>query len=448
MVVKIQKSHKSMSGTLRYNQQKVERGVARIVGTFNIVGMDPEEIQRTFERFERMNIMTENLSFQMSINPNPERPAEALTDAELLSYASELLSGLGYGGQPVAVYEHKDIERIHYHVVSIRTNDRGRKISDYREETKLQALMKKLQRRYHYEVGGRAEKRSPLPPLPRFDPKAGRIREQYAALFGEALKWHFCSMTQFQCVMKSMGVGVSSLQRQGPSGDENVLVFQGLDGYGRKAAAQVSQEEMGGDFFDRMRSRQRECAERRPGQEERRLLLAGKHRLEATIFRILEASKTEAHFTRMLHKAGIELLLSRNLDGEVFGATFADRRTARVFKASEISRHGLGEALKEAARPGTGKWCVNEGALREEWIARRRAEREDRRVQRNMDLAATQAVPCQEVDRTPDIYEKFEETALEILDAVLSGDSPVGKSREKDRKKKRGKKGPRKPRYS
>ena len=77
MVVRIQKSRPSMKGTLDYNQKKVDRGVAAILGAYNITeGLDRDSLRRTFARYERGNIRTEKVSFQMNIDPDPDRPGE------------------------------------------------------------------------------------------------------------------------------------------------------------------------------------------------------------------------------------------------------------------------------------------------------------------------------------------------------------------------------------
>ena len=173
------------------------------MGTVNIPGYDgvARTVSRVFESYEWRNIKTENVSFQMSINPNPNRPGEKLTDGEVMSLSRKLLDGLGYSGQPLVVYQHRDIERTHYHVVSIRTNLEGKKIRDSFEERNLQRLMSRYSREYHYAIGnqvperevGREERiqsgRSPVEAPSRFDPEAGDVRRQYMDIFNEALGW-------------------------------------------------------------------------------------------------------------------------------------------------------------------------------------------------------------------------------------------------------------------
>ena len=63
------------------------------------------------------------------------------------------MGGLGYGEQPYIIYRHNDIDRTHYHVVSIRINHDGRKIPDRLERRKCNSLLKDMAPRFGIQVG-------------------------------------------------------------------------------------------------------------------------------------------------------------------------------------------------------------------------------------------------------------------------------------------------------
>ena len=207
MVVKIQASHPHMEGTLSYNQRKVEKGVARVVSAVNLPSAFPGDIRRTFSRYDNRNRVTERVSFQLSINPDPGRPEERLTDGEVRDFAAALMDGLGYGSQPYVIYEHADIDRTHYHVVSVRTDWEGRKIRDYREQYRCQRLLKENAQRFHYRVGeGLGRMKQPSPAKGTFDLKAGDIRNQYRSLFHKAMRYSFTTLPQLKAVCSSLGL--------------------------------------------------------------------------------------------------------------------------------------------------------------------------------------------------------------------------------------------------
>ena len=400
MVVKIQKSNPGMKGTLQYNQKKVAKGAASILRVWNMDegSVSFRDFARTFERYEKANIRTKGLlSFQLSINPNPAKPEEALTDDEAREYAKTIMDALGYGEQPIILYEHHDIGRKHYHVVSIRTNEEGRKIRDSFEKERLQRIMARNARKFHYVIGNdtpeETEKKKKTKTnamgesVPRFDPKGSNVRDQLTNLFDEAMHYHFTTWSQFSSIMDSFGVSTAWF---GQESDAH-LYFIGQDADGNEASPFITENEMGADFGTTMQRRMQECAAKKElTKEEKARRFGDKKRLAASIAGALEYSRNEEHLARMLQRKGIHLVLSRTDDGqgEVFGATVVDRASMRAWKLSEIDRELL-PLIQDAARKDTGRWAREAQERREEWIARKRAEH----VQDNMDLAANQAGP-------------------------------------------------------
>ena len=53
-----------------------------------------------------------------------------------------MMEHMGYGKQPYFVYKHKDLDRVHYHVVSTRIDSvTGKKIKDNYEQEKMQRFI-------------------------------------------------------------------------------------------------------------------------------------------------------------------------------------------------------------------------------------------------------------------------------------------------------------------
>lgn len=396
MVVKIMQSHKSMKGTLQYNQNKVVKESARILGAF---GMDTasetfHDFENTFARYERMNIRTSDISFQMSINPDPDRPEEKFTDAEALSYARKLMEGLGYGEQPILVYEHHDIGRKHYHVVSIRTDSKGRKIKDNFQRKKLQSLMHKYAQEYHYTVGNQEKKiqrkKIDLGDMPHFNPKAADVKEQYMTIFNEALTYRFTTPLQFQTIMNNMGVNIEFTEGTKMEGNEMYLVFEGLDTDKDRISNRISEKYMGIEAYKILKERMDNNMVKRPlTDKEKAERSYARYRVDRTVAFCMEHARTMHHFERMLARSGIAVTLSRTGDGTVFGATFADRVSKAAYKGSELKKFFDMNSLKQLAGAG-GTWETNEQAAFDKWKARKKAQRHEAHIQHNMDLAARQ----------------------------------------------------------
>ena len=134
-----------MRHTLNYNEDKVSSKEAERIAVFNIEQNDIRIIKETFDKYERWNIRSQDVSFQMSINPNNEN-GERLSNEKATEIAFRIMAELGYKNQPIIVYKHNDIEREHFHIVSIRTNEKGKKIRDRQEQNRLQRFLKTLEK--------------------------------------------------------------------------------------------------------------------------------------------------------------------------------------------------------------------------------------------------------------------------------------------------------------
>ncbi len=429
MVCKIGKSRSSMRGPLKYNEDKVIREVASVLGTFNVPGEGaPNQYHAMFKRLERRNGRTAKISFQMSINPNPARPEESLTDAGALSYAKKLMDGLGYGNQPIVVFKHFDIRRVHYHVVSIRTRDDGRKIKDGFEERKLQRLMKQYAKEYQYVIGNQGIKAkderavtvaepSPGGGLPRFNPKGANVKKQFDDLFNLAMTYEFRNANQFWLIMEGLGVKMDYLKTE----DGYKLTFQGLDEAGLKASAIVPETDMGIRYYDLFARRCEECSNRKYTKEQLEGRKKSRLRTAFILRKCIEYSRNENHLNRMLAHKGLALHISRTADGDPFGGTVVDHSAMRAYKVSTLDR-ALSDLIKETAQPGTGRWDREAAISKEEWVKKMQAERKERHIQSNMDLAAMQGAPKEPepVHRKGGKDFDWLSFALGLLEAVLT----------------------------
>lgn len=149
MVCKVMSSGSSMASAIGYNEDKVKEGCAKVISEVN---PDPDHatVLDTFARLESRNIRSQNVSFHMSVNPSSN---EKLTESQIKEFIGELMNGLGYGKQPYVIYRHNDIERTHFHVVSIRVNHSGKKIPDRLERLHCNGLLKEMAPRYGIQLG-------------------------------------------------------------------------------------------------------------------------------------------------------------------------------------------------------------------------------------------------------------------------------------------------------
>lgn len=339
MILKIMQPASSSCFSLEYNESKCESGEAVLIHT-NCID-ESEGIAETFQKYERRNIRTENLSFHMSVNPGP---GENLSEDQIKEFIGDIMKGLGYGHQPYVVYRHTDIEREHYHVVSVRVNDQGRKIHDFQENRRCLQLLSAIAPKYGLQIGnGNGERYAAMGIDPRrFNPVGGNIMEQIRAITEECCKYHMTSFAQFKLIMRAHGLDVSDR-----TVDSTKVVIRGLNQDDIPCTAPIGEAELGKDLYAEYERRALDCVGRSGIKQRERARICG---ISASC---LEHSTSERHYRNMLARFDIDIHLHRTREGRIYGATFVDHSTRCAFKSSELGAFKLDDVI--AADEG-GQW--------------------------------------------------------------------------------------------
>lgn len=349
MVIKIMASSHSMRSSLEYNENKVSQGDAEIIHTAN-VDPDLDSFIDTVKRYERRNYSSRELSFHMSVNPSV---SDNMTDASMKELISDVMAGLGYAGQPYAVYRHDDIQRRHYHVVSIRTDQRGRKISSRQENRRCLELMSSLSLKYGYRVGeSLAEsKKVNVSQVERFRLDKGDIMAQMESIIRHCCTYRFTSFEQFSFLLETYGV---SLQES--SSQQRRMMFRGLDERGKACTAAVSVKDMSIDPARLVSGRVRECSGSRVSTKDLSVICSD----------CLSQSGSQKHFRAMMAEESVDCRIRRNSEGTISGVVFVDHHTRSVHGLSDLSGMSLSMFSRMEA---TGQWQRNVQDVRQEPLA-------------------------------------------------------------------------------
>lgn len=332
MILKIMQPASSSCFSLEYNENKCASGEASLIHTHCID--ESEGIEGTFQKYERRNIRTENLSFHMSVNP---APGERLTEQQVKDFVGDIMSGLGYESQPYVIYRHTDIDREHYHVVSVRVNEQGRKIHDFQENRRCLQLLSAIAPKYGLGVGnGDGERYAAMGIDPRrFNPVGGNIMEQIRIIAQECCRYHMTSFSQFKFIMQSHGLDVSER-----TGESSQVVIRGLNQDGIPCTAPITESELGRALYADYERRAMQCVGRNGMKKRERGRICG---ISASC---LGHSTSERHFRNMLARFDIDIHLHRTREGRIYGATFVDHSTKCAFKASELGAFRLDDVVR------------------------------------------------------------------------------------------------------
>ena len=410
MIVKIHKSGTMMAPALNYNYSKVRHGEAQVIAIENMSAVTPSEVADCFAARERRAVRDlDHVVFQMSVNPGP---TDSIQEAEISAFVAEMMEGLGYGDQPWIIFRHNDIERTHYHVVSIRINEKGRKIKDYYEHRKCERLARSLEAKYGYTLGNGpegtgAQEEAPDVTIPMFNRENGDIIAQFQACVDHSLTYRFSTQAQFAEILRCHRVGV----REGISPADVMLQFQGLDGSGVACTPIINDRQLREKVFPLIEERISVCEGIDLSRE--------KDRLKEDVREAVESSRSFTAAERLLNAKGVEVMPFRDRNGEIRGLTLIDHRTLCAFKASEVSRTYAATLVRMAQDEQTGgrrEQAPQQGAP----IQQTGASRE--RIAVPVETGYSSSNTREESDK--DIFESVGETLGSVLEGLLS--TPAG----------------------
>lgn len=363
--MEIEKPRPSCTSALDYNEGKVLRGVASLVAYANMGSVAREDIYALFERYLHSAIYdTAEVSFHASVNPSEK---DTCSEEDILEFITALMEHLHMGRQPYLVYRHFDIEREHYHVVSIRIDGRGRKIGNYYEKRNVSAFMRRVAPHFSFTVAGRGERvlesedlsvESVKPSRARFNPREGVV-SQMKEIFSRALSYDFDGSPQLECILSDMGLKATL--------DRHEISLQGTNRKGEPVTRVFTEADLREPLYQRMTRALEGHA------QSHRLRHREKERVRSLAGFAFEISKSEGHFVNILRGKGVSVHFSRTKgSGDIFGATFVDHSTRTVFRASELRSAVSILRMQEAV--ATGKWRLEErGRKRSTYVGRSRS---------------------------------------------------------------------------
>ncbi|WP_461632558.1 relaxase/mobilization nuclease domain-containing protein [Labilibaculum euxinus] len=182
MVIVIHQTSSTENAFL-YNEKKVEQKIASYFHGRNTKAINPffyDKNHRLKELIdiEKLNPRVKNKCLHISVNPSTDDYLK-LNDQIIRSEIDQFMQHMGYGDQTYFVYKHKDLERMHFHIVSTRIDKlSGKKIKDNHERQKAQNFIKELELRHQLDNCKRREKT-----VFKFSAQSRNIKQSLESLF-------------------------------------------------------------------------------------------------------------------------------------------------------------------------------------------------------------------------------------------------------------------------
>jgi hypothetical protein len=355
MVARIS-SGNSLYGALSYNQIKVGEGQAKVVFAANM--KDPEDgvytLNTCLESFESRlmaNQRTEKPVLHISLNPDPQ---DRLSDERLSEIAQEYMQKMGYGDQPYIVFKHEDIERHHLHIVSLRIDRDGKKISDKFEHRRSMDICRGLEQKYGLIPADQKQRQAGLPLKPvRYED--GDVKHRIANVIRSVARdYHFQSLKEYRTLLALYNIGAEEVRGEVRGKPYKGLVYAALNDKGEKVGnpfkSSLFGKSAGIDALEKRIERSSEIIKNRKLKER------GKRIISAA----MRTTSDRSGFEKALQRQGMSIVFRTNDEGRIYGATFVDHEQKYVFNGSRLGKEFSANVFNDLFRgnptsPGNGK---------------------------------------------------------------------------------------------
>ena len=287
-----------------------------------------QHCMRSFEPYLAANRRTEKPVIHISLNPHPD---DVPTDGQLASFGQEYMEKMGYGNQPYIIYRHEDIGRPHIHIVSLRIDEEGKKINDYKEWQRSTAACRELERKYGLLPIKKQERRESLP-LTVVDYQKGDIKHQIANVVKPIMQgYKFQSIKEFKALLGLFHVAVEEIHKTIDGKTYHGLVYAATDEKGDRVGVAIKSSKIGKsvgyEALQKKFFKSKQWMAKHPVPE-------GTKEAIATALR----RDTRQGFLQELSGKGIAAMLYQNDAGVIYGVTYIDHASRTVFKGSALGK--------------------------------------------------------------------------------------------------------------
>ena len=340
------RSGSSPGGALYYNKEKVDKDEAEVLfwqkmlEPFDKHGrMDVDACMDCFWPYLEANRRTTNTVFHASLNPSPE---DRLTDDQLRDIAQEYMERMGYGNQPYIVFKHKDIDRQHLHIVSLRVDEKGRKLPHDFEARRSAEITRDLEHKYNLHPAVKGQEQRDTPDLRKVNYKAGNVKQQISSVIRSCLRNYNCSSYgEFRTLLELFNVSVE--ERTGTIEGRNYagIVYGALtdDGYGTGTPFKSSKigKDVGYKALQTYYAKSNEKL-KAPGALDH---------LRRTVKDAMSPHNTRDEFRQQLKADGIDTVFRINPAGRIYGVTFIDHTNGIVANGSVLGKEFSARVFNE-----------------------------------------------------------------------------------------------------
>jgi len=136
---------KGFRGALRYNLEKIEKGVAEILD-HSFVEVSEKTIMKEIQMIRVLRPNLQKFFYHTSIN---FPPTECLTNATMLQIGQDYLRESGFNQHQYIIFRHHDADHPHLHILVNRIGYDGKVLSDSNDFSRTEKILRQLEKKYN-----------------------------------------------------------------------------------------------------------------------------------------------------------------------------------------------------------------------------------------------------------------------------------------------------------
>lgn len=329
---------KSLYGVLSYNLEKVDKEKAKILSAQGIITNDKEGnpdlhlMIKSFETYLINNQNTRKPILHISLNPHPK---DHLTNDQLEQIGKEYLQKLGYGNQPFIIFKHEDISRHHIHIVTLRTDQHGKKINDSFEYRRSEKATIELENKYGLHPAQQNNNENIYDEIKKIDIKKGDVKKQLSSMVKNlASRYNFTSLNEFKTLLGQYNITFDEIKGQFNNKPYWGIVYYVMGKNGEKISRPFKSSLFG----------KKACSKDLLKKiEESKKKLKNNSSIKQTLCENIKKALSDCRqkkktFQRLLKKQNIDVIFRQNDEGRIYGITFIDHNNNVVLNGSRLGK--------------------------------------------------------------------------------------------------------------
>ncbi|MBN3583376.1 relaxase/mobilization nuclease domain-containing protein [Algoriphagus aestuarii] len=331
---------KTIGGVIRYNEQKVKHGQAKLLqmGGFAVKNLTVNDKIQIFKEVKKLNTRTKTNTVHVSLNFSPK---DKVDEFVLQKIAADYLKGIGFENQPYLLYQHFDAAHPHIHLVTTNITCEGKRIETHNlGKIKSEKTRREIEGRYQL-VKAEEQRKQKVNLLQSLEKAAYGKQETKASISNivqEVIRtYQFASLPELNAVLGQFNVCAYRGEKESEMFKNRGLVYSILDADGNRLGVPVKASSIYSKptlpRLEKMFLRNKEA------KKQHRETLRGQ------IQDVLKSCTSLEEFTGRLRPKGIKPVFRINEEGRLYGVTYIDNVNRCVFNGSALGKDLSANAL-------------------------------------------------------------------------------------------------------